>query len=96
VPASYRATLALAAGGEVLGGRWGGDPPDGPDMMVFLDGNPLTAEDGGTALQGMPEMDWPFVQALVAASADPESALPTVDLRARTDAGTIDFRPGIR
>jgi hypothetical protein len=96
VPASYRATLALDRGGEILGGRWGGDPPDGPDMMVFLDGPPLTAEDGGSALQGMPEMDWPFVEALVAASVDAVSAQPTVDLRAPSDAGTIDFRPGIR
>jgi hypothetical protein len=96
VPASYRATLALSSSGEVLGGRWGGDPPDGPDMMVFLDGRPLTAEDGGTALQGMPEMDWPFVQALLEASVDALSPQPTVDFRARTDAGTIDFRSGIR
>jgi inner membrane protein len=87
VPASYLATLALAPSGEILGGRWSGDPPDGPDMMVFLDGPPLTAEDGGTALQGMPELDWPFVQALVDASVDAASTKPTLDLRAGPDAG---------
>src|SRR5947207_3147124 len=41
VPFSWQATLALDSSGDLIGGRWNGEPADGPDNLAFVQGGPL-------------------------------------------------------
>ena len=79
----YQATLALDAQGEIVGGRWTGDPPDGPDSVAFGFGGPEL--DGGT-LELNPSVRWDVVQAIARASAQ-EGPPPALDLRTFCDGG---------
>lgn len=83
VTRSWTAALALGPSSEVLGGRWIGEPPDGPDNVAFVGSGPLLT-DAGT-LVGHPHLAWRVLRALAEASVDGASAAPAVDLRA--DAG---------
>jgi hypothetical protein len=78
---TFLATLALDPSGELIGGKWNGDPADGPDDLVFVGGGPLLQSDGGTGLEFIPQIPWPLVEALARASVDARSALPVIDLR---------------
>lgn len=78
----WRAALAIDAAGEIIGGRWTGDPPDGPDNAAFVGGGPLL-EDGGTCLSSQPHLEWPFIDALATASTSDEPGIPTL----RVDGG---------
>jgi inner membrane protein len=79
VPFAYTATVALSPEGELIGGVWTGDPPDGPDNVVVVSPTPkLTGE--GTLPQG-PHIPWAFVQRLARVSADP-SVPAMIDLSA--------------
>ena len=83
VTRGWSATLALGPGGEVLGGRWIDEPPDGPDNLAFVGSGPLLT-DAGT-LVGHPHLEWRVLRALAEASVDEASLAPAVDLR--PDAG---------
>jgi hypothetical protein len=76
----YHATLALDSKSELLGGRWTGDPADGPDNIYLL-GVPRLLPDGH--LEAQDRIPWTFVLDLARASADDGPAVPTIDLRAR-------------
>ncbi|MBX7101904.1 MAG: metal-dependent hydrolase [Myxococcaceae bacterium] len=73
---SWSATVALDAQGQLLGGRWTGDPPDGPDSILLASGGPLVS-DAGT-LVGSPGIRWPVVQALARASVSEGDEEPTL------------------
>lgn len=47
LPFHWSGTLALGADSEILGGRWTGEPANGPDCIVFPEGAPRT-NDAGT------------------------------------------------
>jgi hypothetical protein len=42
----WSGTLALGAGSEILGGRWTGDPANGPDAVMFVEGEPCVGDAG--------------------------------------------------
>jgi inner membrane protein len=77
VPFSYSATLAVADG-ELVGGRWTGNPPDGPDNVVIIEGGPAV-DDAGMLMTGK-NIPWELVQKLARASAD-DTQSATIDLR---------------
>ena len=79
----YEATLALDADSELIGGRWTGEPADGPDDVLIVQGGPKLVK--GDRLPAADEIPWPFVRELAKASADETSALPTLDLRTQCD-----------
>jgi membrane-bound metal-dependent hydrolase YbcI (DUF457 family) len=79
----YRATLALGSDSDLVGGRWEGDPADGPDDVYLVTGEPLL-KDGGM-LADSEALYWPLVRELARASVDAEAPLPTVDLRTQCD-----------
>lgn len=84
VPFAWRATLALDAQGEIIGGRWRGDPANGPDSASFVSDRPMM--DAGTALDVNPKIDWRFVKALARASAEEgpgPARLRTADVASR-------------
>jgi inner membrane protein len=83
VPMSYRATLALGEDSELLGGRWEGDPADGPDDAYLVSGGPALDEAGNIA--DSDAIYWPFVRELARASVDEREPVPTVDLRTQCD-----------
>ena len=83
VTARYRARLALDAGSRITGGMWTGDPPDGPDAVLVVDGGPKVDEHG--MLAAAKHIPWPFVRELARASADGASAAPSLDLRTQCD-----------
>jgi len=79
VKVSYRATLALGADTEILGGRWNGEPQEEPDSVAFVGPEPLLASDGATLAP--PEiLAWPIIKRLAEASAAPDAAGAVVDL----------------
>ena len=75
----YTATLGLDENGELVGGRWTGDPADGPDDAVIVDGNPRLASAG--MLVPADAIPWSLVRDLAIASVDEGAAMPTIDLR---------------
>ena len=77
----YEATLALDGSGELIGGRWRGNPADGPDDILVVGGGPTLTASGD--LDNADTVPWWFVQALAHASVDDASPTPTVDLRKR-------------
>lgn len=78
VPAAWSATLALGPDSEILGGRWNGDPPVGPDNLAFLSGSPLLT-DGGM-VEFNPGLRWSVVEALARASVDERDGVPRVEV----------------
>jgi len=74
----WQATIALDESGEIIGGRWRGQPPDGPDDAAFISGGPLLG-DGGTALDLHPGLEWPFIRALAEASTSEEPGVPRLE-----------------
>jgi hypothetical protein len=76
VPFEWQATLALDAKQDIIGGRWRGDPADGPDSAAFLGGGPRL--DGGTALEIHPALQWPFIEALARASSADGPGVPVL------------------
>ncbi len=74
----YKAELALDRDGELIGGRYTGDPADGPDA-ILLSARPKVDAQGKLATAD--KMPWPFVRELakksVANTVDP----PVLDLR---------------
>jgi inner membrane protein len=83
VPFAYTATLALDKDGELVGGRWTGNPPDGPDNIVIVEGGPSLDEHGGLAVAKY--IPWALVRELARASVDDAAACPTLDLRTQCD-----------
>ena len=79
----YAATLALDAASELVGGRWTGDPADGPDDVLIVRGGPTLTK--GDKLPAADEISWAFVRELAKASADETAAVPTLDLRTQCD-----------
>ncbi|HEX7604536.1 MAG TPA: hypothetical protein VF316_23120, partial [Polyangiaceae bacterium] len=79
----YEATLALDASSELIGGRWTGEPADGPDDVLIVRGGPTLTN--GDRLTAADEISWPFVRELARASADETAAAPTLDLRTECD-----------
>lgn len=77
VTMSYRARLALDGNRELLGGRWTGDPPDGPDNVMIVEGDPELSGDRLAAADAIP---WPFVRELARLSAADDGPA-TLDLR---------------
>ena len=83
VVTTYAATLAMDADSELIGGRWTGDPPDGPDHVLIATGGPTLTS--GDRLAAADEIAWSFVRELARASADEGPELPTLDLRTHCD-----------
>jgi inner membrane protein len=75
----YTATLALDSESELIGGRWTGEPADGPDNVFIVSGGPALLEGG--KLAAADQMSWPFLQELARASVDEGPEMPTIDLR---------------
>jgi hypothetical protein len=75
----WSATLALDAERQIIGGRWRGDPPDGPDNVAFCEGGPLL-DGGGTHLSSNPNLDWAIIDALATASAQEQQSVPRLQL----------------
>lgn len=76
---SYRALLALDAASELVGGRWLGDPADGPDDVLVVRGGPKLVQDG-TLVASEGQIPWELVKRLGAASASEGSGAATLDL----------------
>jgi hypothetical protein len=64
VPFAWKATLALDAQGELIGGKWDGD---GPDSVVFPSGGPELLE--GRVLTVNPGVTWSVIDSLARQSA---------------------------
>ncbi len=80
VPVHYQATLALDGASEIIGGRWTGDPANGPDDILIPSGGPrLTEHD---TLSVSDEISWPFIRALAQASVQDGPEMPVLDMRA--------------
>lgn len=81
VPVTFRysATLALDDDGMLVGGRWTGDPPNGPDSVGIADGGPALTADG--MLVAADRIPWSLVRDLARASVDDAPELPIIDLR---------------
>jgi inner membrane protein len=75
----YSAILALDTKGELVGGRWTGDPADGPDDVMIVSGGPSLVD--GDTIEGPETIPWSFVQKLAHASVSDADAMPTIDLR---------------
>lgn len=74
---TYEATLALDAEGELIGGRYTGDPADGPDQLQFVSGSPSLNDDG--TISAFPGLRWSAIDALAKASVSTASEVPTVN-----------------
>lgn len=79
----HRARLALDPDSRITGGMWTGEPADGPDAILVVDGGPKV--DARGMLAAAKNIHWPFVRELARASADGASAAPTLDLRTACD-----------
>ncbi len=79
----YTATLALDADTALVGGRWTGVPPDGPDSILVAEGGPRLLPDG--ALAAADQIPWALVRELAHASVDARPEPPTLDLRTDCD-----------
>ena len=77
----YSATIGLDDRGELVAGRWTGDPDDGPDTIYIVDAPPRLVGDG--MLAAADTIPWRFVQDLARASVDEGEVMPTIDLRRR-------------
>lgn len=75
----WHASIALDEDMTLIGGRWTGDPPDGPDLVITNGDQPALDESG--ALVAAPRIPWRLVRELARASVDEGSAVPVVDLR---------------
>ena len=75
---SYTAELALDREGELVGGRWTGDPADGPDAIFMGLGGPKLEPDG--RLSAATEIPWGFVRTLAEKSVEEGPTLPRIDL----------------
>jgi inner membrane protein len=83
VEVRYQATIALDATSEMIGGRWTGDPAEGPDNVIIVSGGPKVLDNG--MLAAASALPWSFVRELARASADDGPLRPTLDLRTRCD-----------
>lgn len=79
----HTARLSLDADSRITGGMWTGDPADGPDDVLVVDGGPKVDADG--MLAAAKHIHWPFVRELARASADGSLAAPSLDLRTKCD-----------
>lgn len=79
----YRATLALGADGALIGGRWDGDPAEGPDVIAVVSGGPALLS--GQRLIHADQLTWPLIRELARASTEETAAVPTLDLRTACD-----------
>lgn len=75
----YPLTLALDASGEIIGGRYTGDPADGPDQLAFNGPLPAVSADG--TLESFPPLRWRPIEALARASVSTDPRPPTVDAK---------------
>lgn len=75
----YTATLALDDAGAIVGGRWTGNPADGPDDLIIVGDEPELVPGGN--LRAAFRIPWPLVSELARASADDSTPEPTIDLR---------------
>jgi hypothetical protein len=77
----YTATLALDSSGELIGGRWTGDPPDGPDDILIVEGPPTLTPAGNLVPDDL--LPWTLIEELAHASVDEGPDPPTIELRGR-------------
>lgn len=78
VPMSYTAEIALDREGELVGGRWTGDPADGPDAIFMGLGGPKLEADG--RLSAATEIPWGFVRELAKKAVEDGPSMPRIDL----------------
>lgn len=83
VPFRWTATLAMDSSGALIGGRWTGDPANGPGRVAFLKDGPLLTEAGMIELN--PGLQWTLIEQLARASVDDGTGTPQAWLAA--DAG---------
>lgn len=74
----YSGQLLLGADGELLGGRWTGDPADGPDCLGFVLGGPQLTGNGTLAIN--PNVSLNAVLTLAHASAADGGTLSAADV----------------
>jgi inner membrane protein len=79
IPVRYPLTLALDASGQIIGGRYTGDPADGPDQLEVDDAVPQLRADG--TVEAVPSLRWEAIEALARASVSTEPRPPSVDAR---------------
>ncbi len=77
---TFPAILALDAHGELVGGRWTGDPPDGPDDVMIVSGEPTMIAGSTDTIEAPETLSWAFVERLAKASVDRSDAMPVIDL----------------
>ncbi|RYZ38635.1 MAG: hypothetical protein EOO71_23210 [Myxococcaceae bacterium] len=75
----YPLTLALDASGEIIGGRYTGDPADGPDQLGVSSVMPALRADG--TVESFPALRWQPIDALARASMSTDPLPPTVDAK---------------
>jgi len=75
----YPLTLALDASGQIIGGRYTGDPADGPDQLEVDDALPQLRADG--TVEAFPSLRWQAIEALAHASVSTDPRPPSVDAR---------------
>ena len=80
----WSATLVLDARSQIIGGRWTGENPNGPDSAVFVEGGPLLVDGGVLDINN--SVRWDIVEAIAHASVDHGAAAPRVDL---SDGGLV-------
>lgn len=79
----YEAEVALDAASELIGGRWTGAEPDGPDDAVFVGAEPELVE--GKLTDPDQLVPYSVIRELARASVDEGAAEPTIDLRTQCD-----------
>lgn len=80
VAMAYTAELALDHDGALVGGRYTGDPADGPDAILLSTGGPKLEGEG--KLAAATEIPWAFVRELAKRSVVDTAEAPVLDLRA--------------
>ncbi|RKH67085.1 metal-dependent hydrolase [Corallococcus aberystwythensis] len=75
----YPMTLALDGSGEIIGGRYTGDPADGPDQLGVTSAMPALGAEG--AIEASPPLRWQAIEALARASVSTGPLPPTVDVK---------------
>ncbi|MHA7630219.1 metal-dependent hydrolase [Corallococcus sp. M7] len=75
----YPMTLALDASGEIVGGRYTGDPPDGPDQLGVTSPLPSLRAEG--IVDAAPPLRWQAIEALARASVSTDPSPPFVDVK---------------
>ncbi|RKH64682.1 metal-dependent hydrolase [Corallococcus llansteffanensis] len=75
----YPLTLALDASGEIIGGRYTGDPADGPDQLGVTSAMPALRAEG--TVEASPPLRWRPIEALARASVSIDPQPPTVDAK---------------